>query len=35
MAKDSAAQIELGMSFHREGTFNVKVCESILFGMAQ
>ncbi len=28
MAKDSAAQIELGRSFHQEGTFNVKVCES-------
>ncbi len=22
------AQIELGRSFHQEGTFNVKVCES-------
>ncbi len=28
MAKDSAAGIELGRSFHQEGTFNVKVCES-------
>ncbi len=28
MAKDSAARIELGRSFHQEGTFNVKVCES-------
>ncbi len=28
MAKDSAAQIELGRSFHQEGTFNLKVCES-------
>ncbi len=25
MAKDSAAQIELGRSFHHEGSFNVKV----------
>ncbi len=23
MAKDSAARIELGRSFHREGTFNL------------
>ncbi len=30
MAKDSAAQIELGRSFHQEGTFNVKVSESDL-----
>ncbi len=28
MAKDSAARIELGRSFHQEGTVNVKVCES-------
>ncbi len=28
MDKDSAAQIELGRSFHQEGTFNLKVCES-------
>ncbi len=28
MAKDSAAQIELARSFHQEGTFNLKVCES-------
>ncbi len=28
MAKDSAAVIELGRSFHQEGTFNVKVSES-------
>ncbi len=28
MAKDSAAQIELGRFFHQEGTFNLKVCES-------
>ncbi len=28
MAKDSAARIELGRSFHQEGTFNLKVCES-------
>ncbi len=28
MAKDSAAQIELGRSFHQEGTFNLKVSES-------
>jgi len=28
MGKDSAAQIELGRSFHQEGTFNLKVCES-------
>ena len=28
MAKDSAAGIELGSSFHQEGTFNLKVCES-------
>ncbi len=28
MAKDSAAGIELGRSFHQEGTVNVKVCES-------
>ncbi len=30
MAKDSAAWIELGRSFHQEGTVNVKVCESDL-----
>ncbi len=28
MAKDSAARIELGRSFHKEGTFNLKICES-------
>ncbi len=28
MGKDSAAQIELGRSFHQEGMFNLKVCES-------
>ncbi len=28
MAKDSAAQIELGRSFHQEGTVNEKVSES-------
>ncbi len=28
MAEDTAARIELGRSFHQEGTFNVKVCES-------
>ncbi len=28
MVKDSAAGIELGRSFHQEGTVNVKVCES-------
>ncbi len=28
MVKDSAARIELGRSFHQEGTINVKVCES-------
>ncbi len=28
MAKDSAAQIELGRSFHQEGTVHLKVCES-------
>ncbi len=28
MSKDSAAGIELGRSFHQEGKFNVKVCES-------
>ncbi len=28
MSKDSAARIELGRSFHQEGKFNVKVCES-------
>ncbi len=30
MAKDSAAGIELGRSFHQEGTFNLKVSESDL-----
>ncbi len=30
MAKDSAARIELGRSFHQEGTFNLKVRESDL-----
>ncbi len=28
MAKDSAAQIELGRSFHQEGKIYEKVCES-------
>ncbi len=28
MAKDSAPWIELDRSFHQEGTFNLKVCES-------
>ncbi len=28
MAKDLAARIELGRSFHQEGTFNLKVCKS-------
>ncbi len=28
MGKNSAAGIELGRSFHRVGTVNVKVCES-------
>ncbi len=28
MGKDSAARIELGRSFHQEGTVNEKVCES-------
>ncbi len=28
MAKDSAARIELGRSFHQEGTVNEKVSES-------
>ncbi len=28
MAKDSAARIELGRSFHQLGTVNEKVCES-------
>ncbi len=28
MAEDSAARIDLGRSFHQEGTVNVKVCES-------
>ncbi len=28
MAKDSAAGIEMGRSFHQEGTVNEKVCES-------
>ncbi len=27
MDKDSAARIELGRSFHQEGTFNLKVRE--------
>ncbi len=37
MAKDSAARIELGRSFHQEGTFNKKAVKVILclFGMAQ
>ncbi len=30
--KDSAAQIELGRSFHQEGTVNVKVHESFIIG---
>ncbi len=29
MAKDSAARIELGRSFHQVGTVNEKVCESV------
>ncbi len=32
MAKDSAARIELGKSFHQEGTFNLKVHESDFAG---
>ncbi len=28
MAKDSDARIEFGRSFHQEGTFHLKVCES-------
>ncbi len=28
MVKDTAAGMELGRSFHQEGTFNLKVCES-------
>ncbi len=28
MAKDSAAGIELGRSFHQDGSVNEKVCES-------
>ncbi len=28
MAKNSAARIELGRSFHQVGTVNLKVCES-------
>ncbi len=28
MGKDSAAQFELGRSFHQMGTVNEKVCES-------
>ncbi len=28
MAKDSAVRIELGRSFHQEGTFHLKVSES-------
>ncbi len=28
MTKDSAAQLELGRSFHQEGPFNLKACES-------
>ncbi len=28
MAKDSAAGIELGRSFHQEGTVHLKVCEN-------
>ncbi len=28
MGKNSAAQIELGRSFHQMGTVNEKVCES-------
>ncbi len=28
MAKDSAARIELGSSFHQMGTVNENVCES-------
>ncbi len=33
--KDSAAWIELGRSFHQEGTFNVKVHESFIIGRMQ
>ncbi len=37
MAKDSAAQIELGRSFHQMGTVNKKSVKVILclFGMTQ
>ncbi len=36
MGKDSAAQIELGRSFHQMGTVNVKSVEVILcLGMVQ
>ncbi len=35
MANDSAARIELGRSFHQEGTFNVKVCESEIMDILQ
>ncbi len=37
MAKDSAARIDLGRSFHQVGTVNEKVLKVILclFGMAQ
>ncbi len=33
--KDSAAWIELGRSFHQEGTVNVKVHESFIIGRIQ
>ncbi len=33
--KDSAAWIELGRSFHQEGTVNVKVNESFIMGRMQ
>ncbi len=37
MAKNSAAGIELGRSFHQMGTVNEKVCESdfVPLGMVQ
>ncbi len=35
MIKDSAAWIELGRSFHQEGTVNVKVHESFIIGRMQ
>ncbi len=33
--KDSAAWIELGRSFHQEGTVNVKVHETFIIGKMQ